>query len=92
MISRRLFVSGTAILAAGLTVARRPASAFTVQVAPKDVEETYHAACGEAIAYHERVVVEARAALDKTALAEPEKAKILKDLACPICHCEIGPS
>jgi len=99
MISRRRFLTSTALAGAGLGVAgigfAKGARAFTVEAAPEPVAQLYaaeRAAACQVRTYHAQIVAEVQAALNGTKLTEDEKREQVNSLLCPLCGCPVTES
>lgn len=92
VISRRRFLSTSALASAGLGIGASAAHAFTVEEMNGDVAATYHAglACARSSAYHAQLLVDAEAILDGEHLSAEERQVRIASLVCPICGCALS--
>lgn len=87
--SRRqaLVWAGGALLAvAGVALLARKAAAMTLVEADAQTQALFHSACGP-VAYHDKVLADARAALEGGNKAGPPVA--LAPVDCPVCGCRL---
>jgi len=93
-VSRRRFLSSTALggFGAGAALlAGKSAAAFTEKPMDAETHKLYANACGgpDAKAYHQQLLVEAKAQLpSRTTDAQIEAA--IATLTCPICGCRLA--
>jgi hypothetical protein len=89
-VSRRRFLATTA-LAGGSLLTAQAAGAFTVQPMDAETHKLYASACGgpEAKAYHQQLLLEARAQLPADMSSQDIETAIAA-LACPICGCKLA--
>jgi hypothetical protein len=93
-VSRRRFLSTTALtgLGAGAAlVTGKSAAAFTQKTMDAETHKLYANACGgaEAKAYHQQLLVEAKAQLP-SGISDAEIEAALSALTCPICGCKLA--
>ena len=82
-----LIWAGGAVLAlAGSALFARKAAAITLVEADAQTQALFHSACG-AVAYHDRLVAELRAALDGGGKVGPVDDRAAID--CPVCGCRL---
>ncbi|MCW5746727.1 MAG: hypothetical protein KIT36_11065 [Alphaproteobacteria bacterium] len=82
-----VWAGGALLAVAGVALLGRRAHAITLMEADEKTQALYHAACGP-VAYHERVVAEARAALAGRGPTAPQVAQ--DTVACPVCGCRLA--
>ncbi|TWT10548.1 hypothetical protein [Reyranella sp. CPCC 100927] len=81
-----LIWAGGALLAlAGTALFARKAAAITLVEADEKTQALYHSVCGP-VAYHEKLVADARAALEGS---RPGPRAELASLDCPVCGCRL---
>lgn len=81
-----LIWAGGALLAlAGTALFARKAAAITLVEADEKTQALYHSVCGP-VAYHEKMVADARAALEGL---RPGPRAELAALDCPVCGCRL---
>lgn len=92
MISRRRFLSSSALASAGLGFGATAAQAFSLERVEGDVAATYHAglACGRSSAYHAQLLVDAQAILQGESLSPEQRRERIASLSCPICGCSLS--
>lgn len=92
VISRRRFLSTTALASAGLGIGTSAANAFSVEQTSGSVASTYHAglACARSSAYHAQLLVDAEAILNGEKLSADERKVRIASLTCPICGCALS--
>jgi len=91
--TRRRFLSTTALtgLGAGAALlAAKPSAAFTQKPMDTETHKLYANACGspEAKAYHQQLLVEAKAQLP-SGISDAEIEAAISALTCPICGCRL---
>ena len=93
MISRRRFLSSTALASAGLGIGASVAQAFTLEQADGTVSTAYHAAalaCTNGGSYHAQVIADAKATLEGEHLTLEQRHERLASLVCPLCGCPLA--
>lgn len=81
-----LIWAGGALLAlAGSALFARKAAAITLVEADGQTQALFHSACGP-VAYHDRLVAEARAALEGGKVVPRTELAVLD---CPVCGCKL---
>ncbi len=93
-LSRRRFLSTTALAGTGagaLLLAGKPAAASTQKPMDAETHKPYANACGgpEAKAYHQQLLVEAKAQLPSS-ISDAEIEAAIAALTCPICGCRLA--
>ena len=92
-LSRRRFLSTSALAGAGAGAAllgSKPAAAFTQKPMDAETHKLYANACGspEAKAYHQQLLIEAKAQLP-SGISDAEIEAAIAALTCPICGCRL---
>jgi hypothetical protein len=95
MLSRRGFIRSVVFASAGSACAMSTASALTLDAEPStSVTRLYHeakAACGRnPDAYHQELLAEAQAMLEKREVPAEQRLALLASVSCPICGCLVA--
>jgi len=91
-LSRRGFLSTTALAGAGLFAGARAASALTLAPMDAEAHRLFMDRCKiKGDAYHQSLLAEAKAKLSGT-VSEKEMQAALAGLTCPVCGCPVATS
>lgn len=93
-VSRRRFLSSSALTGFGAgaaLLAGKPAAAFTQKQMDAETHKLYANACSgeQARAYHQQLLVEAKAQLP-SGISETEVEAAIAALTCPVCGCKLA--